>query len=355
MSKNLAKVFGALNLLNEDGLGSLDSIDVSILKEHDIGMVFTPDGFYVYELFEAPGKDVSVPPFSVKNPPLVIKPLDTDTDKRWVLIHSSKYIIGDVSISDGNQIIVNKIGTSDGFQIVDTESGEPIIEYKDGKIHLKDIIVPNIKADNIDVDTINGKSESLYVLRNGSRPFTKPISGQTPEEPSHLTTKKYVDDMKAELEPDNIMRRDGSTAFSAPVLGIMPIEKLHLTPKQYVDEEIEHALNKVSESIGEVSARIDTKIIAEDVKTNKTVDANDRTLVIIEDLEDDISVNLIGNKQGDVVYIKNYNTTDFSIRLISLLSGHLVEKKESIFLDKKIKGCTLYFDGRDWFVINTMT
>lgn len=69
-------------------------------------------------------------------------------------------------------------------------------------------------------------NNSQYVKKDGSVPFTKPISGITPQISSHLSTKKYVDDVmtnhKSEIDPhgytDILNNRLKKYALAANVL-----------------------------------------------------------------------------------------------------------------------------------------
>ena len=91
-----------------------------------------------------------------------------------------------------------------------------------------------------------------YILVDGTRGFTATVSGITPTEDAHLATKWYVDDEIATLSGSMVMDHggltglgdddhtqyilvDGSRGFAATVSGVTPVQDYHLTTKSYVD------------------------------------------------------------------------------------------------------------------------
>jgi len=94
-----------------------------------------------------------------------------------------------------------------------------------------------------------------YVPRTGIRGFTGTVSGIDPTQPYHLTTRWYVDDEIATLsgtipyshgdlldldidDHTQYILVDGTRAFTGVVGGITPTDPTHLTTKQYVDSAI---------------------------------------------------------------------------------------------------------------------
>ena len=91
-----------------------------------------------------------------------------------------------------------------------------------------------------------------YTLVNGSRGFTSTVSGISPTNDNHLTTRQYVDDAittaTGSLTSDHgdltglgdddhtqYILEDGTRGFTGTVSGIYPTQDKHLTTKEYVD------------------------------------------------------------------------------------------------------------------------
>lgn len=236
---NLNKVLGAINLI--DGPASLASINDSILRVGDIGFVVTKDSFYIYKVVEGNALPVSVEPFSLDNPPLYIKPSSSDTtNKRWMLIWSSLYVIGDWNQIVG-AIFTKELKVSEDFTITLLD-GTVLGQVKDGVFYFS-----NLKVDNLTLSKLNNIATSMIMLRDGSRKFLAPISGEDPTEPEHLATRRYIDSRLKELDPTVYMKRDGTTAFVAPVYGINPSEDLHLATKWYVDNCLQRAVDSITD------------------------------------------------------------------------------------------------------------
>lgn len=107
-------------------------------------------------------------------------------------------------------------------------------------------------AGSIDHGSLNGLGDddhSQYSLVDGTRAFTGTVSGVTPTEPDHLTTKGYVDTavgVSGAIDHGNLTGLDdddhtiyslvdGTRAFSATVGGVTPTLDAHLATKGYVD------------------------------------------------------------------------------------------------------------------------
>lgn len=107
----------------------------------------------------------------------------------------------------------------------------------------------------IDHGSISGLSDddhTQYILVDGSRAFTGTVSGVTPTEDAHLTTKQYVDSHVSSsgvIDHGNLLGLgdddhtqyilvDGSRAFTGTVGGVTPVSNSDLTTKQYVDNEV---------------------------------------------------------------------------------------------------------------------
>jgi len=109
-------------------------------------------------------------------------------------------------------------------------------------------------TDHGDLTGLADDDHPQYILVDGSRGFTSTVSGISPTEDDHLTTKEYVDDELATLSGSMITDHgdltglgdddhpqytlaDGTRAFTGTVSGIDPTEDAHLTTKQYVDDQ----------------------------------------------------------------------------------------------------------------------
>jgi len=105
-----------------------------------------------------------------------------------------------------------------------------------------------------DHGALNGLADDdheQYVLVTGDRVgvgFTSTISGVYPTVDAHLATKEYVDDAVGGVSVDHgnltglsdddhqqYILADGSRSFTNPVSGVDPVSALQLTTKQYVD------------------------------------------------------------------------------------------------------------------------
>ena len=91
-----------------------------------------------------------------------------------------------------------------------------------------------------------------YVLYDGTRGFTGTVSGISPTNDNHLTTRQYVNDaittatgsltsdhgdLTGLSDDDHIqyVLADGSRGFTGTVSGIYPTQDYHLTTKEYID------------------------------------------------------------------------------------------------------------------------
>ena len=130
---------------------------------------------------------------------------------------------------------------------------EPIQGYAviTGNVILGDDSTPpfEIVGDHGSLTGLLSDDHPIYALLDGTRPFTEPIGGETPVNPSHLATKFYVDDeisnilidhsriSNSFLGDDHIqyVHIDGRRGFRNPITGVTPIEDSHLATKFYVD------------------------------------------------------------------------------------------------------------------------
>ena len=107
---------------------------------------------------------------------------------------------------------------------------------------------------SIDHGLISGLADDdhpQYILVDGSRGFTSTVSGVSPTQDYHLTTKQYVDNAITSISgvigdhgnllgltdddhPQYVLV-DGSRGFTSTVSGVSPTESYHLATKSYVD------------------------------------------------------------------------------------------------------------------------
>ena len=113
-----------------------------------------------------------------------------------------------------------------------------------------------------------------YILVDGTRALTGTVSGVTPIEDSHLTTKIYVDDAittaTGSLTSDHgdlvglsdddhtqYSLADGTRAFTGTVSGITPSSSADLTTKEYVDDAITTATGSLTSDHGDLTGLAD--------------------------------------------------------------------------------------------------
>jgi hypothetical protein len=116
-------------------------------------------------------------------------------------------------------------------------------------------IVSKIITAHSGLSGLSNDDHPQYILANGIRAFTSTVSGVTPTLAAHLTTKQYVDSqgtlisgaiIKAHsgltgLSSDDhtqYILANGTRAFTSTVSGVTPTQNAHLTTKQYVDNAI---------------------------------------------------------------------------------------------------------------------
>ena len=89
-------------------------------------------------------------------------------------------------------------------------------------------------VDNVNTSNIYYTNTNFAPL-SGNFIFTNPISGQTPTEDTHLVTKSYADSINDNVST-NFAPLSGNFIFTNPISGQTPTEDTHLVTKIYVDE-----------------------------------------------------------------------------------------------------------------------
>ena len=171
----------------------------------------------------------------------------------WTLTHNFgvKYVSVTVYGDDDKEIIPKEIILTD-FNTVTVILDYPISGYAvitGNTIQGGPDIPPFIiEGDHGSLTGLLSDDHTQYILVDGTRNFTGPITGITPIEPSHLATKEYVDNV--ELSHAKILNSsygddhaqyvhiDSRRGFRNPIVGQYPIESNHLATKEYVDNHI---------------------------------------------------------------------------------------------------------------------
>jgi hypothetical protein len=122
--------------------------------------------------------------------------------------------------------------------------------YVDGAVTSGIGVLAHSSLTGLDAD-----DHTQYILVDGTRAFTSTVSGVSPIEDAHLTTKQYVDDSISTLSGSIVLDHggleglgdddhtqyilvDGSRAFTSTVSGVSPTEDAHLATKYYIDQAI---------------------------------------------------------------------------------------------------------------------
>lgn len=189
--------------------------------------------------------------------------LDADDHPQYLLTDGSRVVTGPLEYIAGtridqNQTLVTKIYVDDKLR--------PLQEKVERFLELK---IDSIKSHSLLEDLgAPHDDHKQYMPINASRGFTQPVSGQTPTEPSHLTTKEFVEetiDSKIEqsigsglaktLSHTNLRDKDrddhpqyiladGSRAFTGNIIVPDPIEDSHAATKGWVIEEVFNRTNE---------------------------------------------------------------------------------------------------------------
>lgn len=111
---------------------------------------------------------------------------------------------------------------------------------------------------NLNANFVGGIDPTDIIVRDGSVAFTGVVTGITPTSDEHLTTKGYVDTLVESTDEHDetggaadsrihtqYVYADGTRAFTGVVSGITPINTAHLSTKGYVDSEIDSKATNV--------------------------------------------------------------------------------------------------------------
>lgn len=140
------------------------------------------------------------------------------------------------------------------FRVNSTISGvEPTQNYHLTTKYYVDQAITSISGGTFEHGLMTGLDDddhTQYILATGTRAFSGTVSGVSPTQNAHLTTKLYVDTeitnnvitdhgaLTGRDDDDHTLYSlaDGTRAFTGTVGGITPTALNHLTTKQYVDE-----------------------------------------------------------------------------------------------------------------------
>jgi len=146
-------------------------------------------------------------------------------------------------------------GTADQLRLTCTLSGvDPTQDYHlTTKWYVDDAIATatgTLVSDHGELTGLGDDDHTQYILVDGTRAFTGTVSGVTPTEDAHLTTKQYVDSELDTLsgsihhgglvglsddDHTQYILVDGTRGFTGVVAGVTPTQPNHLTTKEYVD------------------------------------------------------------------------------------------------------------------------
>lgn len=173
----------------------------------------------------------------------------------WTLTHNfgSKYVAVTAYGTDDKEIVPKEINLVD-YNTVQVVFYEPTQGYAviTGNVIEGGPTVPpmTIEGDHGSLTGLLSDDHTLYILADGTRAFSGPVSGISPTIASHLTTKEYVDDeienavyphsriSNAGVGDDHFQYAhiDARRGFTNPIIGRYPIYPDHLATKSYVDE-----------------------------------------------------------------------------------------------------------------------
>jgi hypothetical protein len=114
----------------------------------------------------------------------------------------------------------------------------------------------DLTLDHGGLEGLADDDHTQYILVDGSRGFTNTVSGVDPTQPYHLATKDYIDQELATVSGGIVQDHGGLTglgdddhtqyilvngtrAFTSTVGGVTPTDPTHLTTKDYVDAAIQ--------------------------------------------------------------------------------------------------------------------
>ena len=183
-----------------------------------------------------------------------------ELNNTWTLTHNFgvKYVSVTAYGTDDKEVRPADIELID-YNSVKLLFDEPVEGYAviTGKVVANGPDIPpfEIIGDHGSLTGLNSDDHIIYILSDGSRPFSNPISGVYPTLIDHLTTKEYVDYeinnivlshskiSKSSIGDDHnqYIHIDGRRGFTNPISGMSPIYSNHLATKHYVDNiQISH-------------------------------------------------------------------------------------------------------------------
>lgn len=130
------------------------------------------------------------------------------------------------------------------------------------------------------IDYVDAVDHSMYSLTDGTRPFTGTVSGVTPTEDAHLTTKQYVDSQDATISGDIISYVDDQDTALSGALETNIIWEVIDTPTDQIRPKAAH-MGKAIYTSGNLTVGGDLTVTGTLFYTDtETVQISDNTLII---------------------------------------------------------------------------
>ena len=227
---------------------------------------------------------------------------------------------------------------------------------------------------------LSDDDHTQYSLADGTRAFTGTVGGITPVSSADLTTKGYVDDaittatgsltddhgsLNGLTDDDHTMytRADGLRPFTSTVSGITPTEDAHLTTKAYVDDAIATATGTLTTDHGELTGLLDddhTQYVPTDGSRGFTSTVSGVTPVQDNDL---VTKDYVDSKTDDltetgrtalvldedrkcVPFSSNFSDTNY---VLSVILRNTVDQEPAVYpmlvIDTTTSGFCVLFSG----------
>jgi len=149
--------YGAVNLIGESN-SALKNISESVVKHNDIAVALDENKIYFFKMDEHSGLD--------ENVPYVIKPFDSSSDKRWVLISQEIYNSNIIQLL-GNYIQTSEIRaiSEQSLEII-AAGGSKILINSDGTVVFPSIVSGLNPIDDYDFTTKLYVDNNIDILNN---------------------------------------------------------------------------------------------------------------------------------------------------------------------------------------------